>query len=37
MVSHFDEIDATIIAEGYAAGRSNEDLDAIEDEVRPFT
>jgi hypothetical protein len=37
MVSHFDEIDAAIIAEGYSADRSDEELDIIEEQVRPFT
>lgn len=36
MVSHFDEIDATVIAEGYAADRSDKEQDAIEEQVRPF-
>jgi hypothetical protein len=35
MVSHFDEIDAAVIAEGYATGRSEEELDVIEEQVRP--
>ena len=30
MVSHFDEIDAVIIVEGYSIGQSNKELDAIE-------
>jgi hypothetical protein len=33
MVFHFDEIDASIVAEGY----SIEELDVIEEQVRPFT
>jgi hypothetical protein len=37
MVSHFDEIDAAIIAEGYSADRSDEELDIIEEQVCPFT
>lgn len=36
MVSHFDEIDATVIVEGYSAERSNKEQDAIEEQVRPF-
>jgi hypothetical protein len=35
MVSHFDEIDEVVIAEGFAVGQSNKELDAIEDQVRP--
>jgi hypothetical protein len=35
MVSHFDEIDAAMIAEGLAAGRSDEELYNIEEQVRP--
>lgn len=34
MVSHCDEIDVAVIAEGFAVGRSDEELDAIEDQVR---
>lgn len=34
-VSHFDEIDAAVIAEGYAAGRSYEELDVIDEQVYP--
>jgi hypothetical protein len=37
MVSHFDEIDIVMIVEGFAAGHSDEELDAIEDQVRPHT
>jgi hypothetical protein len=37
MVSHFDEIDTAIIAEGYTTDRSNEELDVIEEQVHPFT
>jgi hypothetical protein len=33
MVSHFDEIDAVMIAEGFAVSQSNEELDTIEDQV----
>jgi hypothetical protein len=36
MVSHFDEIDSFVIAEGYAAGWSEEELDAIEEKVCPY-
>lgn len=32
MVSHFDEIDVIMIVEGYAAGWSEEELDAIEEQ-----
>lgn len=35
MVSHFDEIDVIMIVEGYAAGWSEEELDAIEEQVSP--
>lgn len=35
MVSHFGEIDAVVIVEGSAAGRSDEDLDYVEEQVRP--
>lgn len=35
MVSHFDEIDAAVTDEGFTAGRSHEELDAIEDQVHP--
>lgn len=35
MVSNFDEIDATVIVEGFAAGHSDEELDDIEEQVRP--
>lgn len=35
MVSHFDEIDAGVIAEGFTVDRSDEDLDAIEEKVHP--
>jgi hypothetical protein len=34
MVSHFIEIDASVIAKGFTVGR-NEELDTIEDQVRP--
>jgi hypothetical protein len=37
MVFHFDEIDASIVAEGYSIDRSDEELDVIEEQVRPFT
>jgi hypothetical protein len=33
MVSHFDEIDVVVITEGFAADRSNEELDNIEEQV----
>jgi hypothetical protein len=36
MVSHFDEIDATVIADGYAVDRSDKEQDAIEEQVCPF-
>ncbi|PWZ52738.1 hypothetical protein Zm00014a_013615 [Zea mays] len=36
MVSHFDEIDVAVIAEGYTAGWSEEELDIIEEQVRPY-
>jgi hypothetical protein len=35
MISHFDEIDATVIAKGFVADRSSKELDSIEDQVRP--
>lgn len=35
MVLHFDEVDVTVIMEGFATGRSDEELDVIEDQVRP--
>lgn len=35
MVSHFDEIDAVVIAEGFTIDRSDKDLDAIEEKVHP--
>lgn len=35
MVSHFDKIDAGVIAEGFITGRSDKDLDNIEEQVRP--
>jgi hypothetical protein len=35
MASHFDEIDAGVIAEGFTAGRSDEDLNNIKEQVRP--
>lgn len=35
MVSHIDEIEVVMIVEGFTIGRSNEELDAIEDKVRP--
>lgn len=35
MVSHFDEIDAVMIVEGFTTGWSDEELDRIEDQVRP--
>lgn len=34
-VSHFDKIDATLIAEGYVVDQSDEELDRIKDQVRP--
>jgi hypothetical protein len=37
MVSHFDENDATVIAEGFAVGRWDEELDRIKDQVCPHT
>lgn len=33
MVSHFDEIDATVIAEGFAVSRGDEELDDIEEKI----
>jgi hypothetical protein len=36
MVSHFAEIDVTVIAVGYTVSQSDEELDAIEDQVHPF-
>lgn len=36
MVSYFDEIDTAVIVEGYAASRSDEELDTIENQVCPF-
>jgi hypothetical protein len=36
MVSHFDDIAATVIAEGDTANRSDKELDAIEEQVRPY-
>lgn len=35
MVSHFDKIDAAMIVEGFAASRSDEELDHIEEQVCP--
>jgi hypothetical protein len=35
MVSHFDKIDAALIAEGFVVGRPDEELDAIEEQVCP--
>lgn len=35
MVSHFDEINAAVIAKGFAADRSDEELDLIEEQVCP--
>jgi hypothetical protein len=35
MVSHFDEIDVGVIAEGFIIDQSDEDLDAIEEKVHP--
>lgn len=35
MVAHFDEIDASMITEGFTAGRSDEELFSIEDHVHP--
>jgi hypothetical protein len=31
IVSHFDDIDAVVIAEGFTVGQSDNELDAIED------
>jgi hypothetical protein len=36
MVYHFDEIDVVIIAEGYAVGQSDEELDTIKEQVYPL-
>ena len=36
IVSHFDEIDASVITEGYATRQSKEELDAIEEQVHPY-
>jgi hypothetical protein len=36
MASHFDEIGTTVISEGFAVSRSEEELDAIEDQVYPM-
>ena len=36
MISSFDEIDAIGIIEGFFVGRSDEELDAIEVQVRPM-
>jgi hypothetical protein len=35
MVYHFDEIDDAVIIEGFAAGRSDKELDNIGEQVRP--
>lgn len=35
MVSHFDEVVIVVITEGFVYGRSDEELDVIEDQVRP--
>jgi hypothetical protein len=35
MVSHFDEIDVVVIAEGFAINWSDKELDAIEDQDHP--
>jgi hypothetical protein len=35
MVSQFDEIDVAMIVEGFAVDRNDEELDVIEDQVRP--
>ena len=35
MVSHFDEIDVVVIAEGFAIDWSDKELDAIEDQDHP--
>lgn len=35
MVSHFGENDAVVIVEGSAAGRSDDELDYVEEQVRP--
>lgn len=35
MVSHFDDIDVVVIADGYATDRSDEELDVNEEQVRP--
>lgn len=37
MVSDIDEIDIALIAEGFTAGQSDEELDRIEEHVRPYT
>lgn len=36
IVSHFNEIGVTVITEGYATGRSEEELDTIEEQVCPY-
>lgn len=33
MVSHFNEVDVVVVAEGFVYGRSDEELDIIEDQV----
>lgn len=35
MVSHFDEIDTVVIVEAFFVDRSDEELDAIDDQVHP--
>jgi hypothetical protein len=35
MVSHFDDIDVVVIVDGYAADRSDEELDVNEEQVHP--
>jgi hypothetical protein len=35
MVSHFDEIGADVITEGYTTGRSDEELNVIKEQVCP--
>lgn len=37
MVSHFDEIDVVVITESFTAGRSDDELDNIEEHVHPHT
>lgn len=35
MVAHFDEINAAMIEESFTTGRSNDELDCIEEHVHP--